>query len=237
MRETTLWTITLLLAVVTPARALERHAVPMDREGPTPWDAGASCVVTYANVCTGWLWTWDEFEELDRVGVIFEPCCGDGRLVSTQAYFWTGSPTGWGFTGVLSVAPVVAGCPGPPYHSYPVLPPTGPIVDEWSDIPPGPAVLMFTYYGDYAWNVPPPASVPTDHPAAGPTGPQSCGLCFPSTRTIHTFRFGSADSPLCPGSPFNDGTCDAEAFYWSAKFSCAVAAEPTTWGALKNLYR
>ncbi|MBZ0267963.1 hypothetical protein K8I85_07395, partial [bacterium] len=84
---------------------------------------------------------------------------------------------------------------------------------------------------------PRPAAFPTDHPAAGPTGPQACDLCYPSTRTIHTFRFGNADSPLCPGSPLNDGVCDAEALYWSAQFSCAISVEPTSWGSLKNLYR
>lgn len=233
----------LLTVTVAPAAALERTEVRADRNPADPWDAGASCTVTYANRCTGWLWLWRDFHEDEVVGVVFDPCCSNGTVAATQMYFWTGSPLGYGFTGTLSLSPVVAGCPGAPYHSRPLLPPFfgGPVVDAWSGIPPGPVALTYTYGRivdpNHPPKQPPPAAVPTDHPAAGPTGPQACGLCYPSTRTIHTFRFGSADSPLCPGSPLNDGVCDAEALFWSAQFSCAVAVEPTTWGSLKSLYR
>lgn len=230
----------LLLSVVGPAHALERVAVPMDREGPGPWDAGASCAVTYANICTGWLWVWSGYELSDIVGVIFDPCCGNGRLVATQAYFWTGAPMGWGFTGTLTVSSVESGCPGTTYASRPLLPVSGAVVDTWSDIPAGPVVLSYTWPPvegggpNGGWQA---GKLPTDHPAAGPTGPPACGFCFASTRPIHTFYYGKPDTPLCPGSPLNDGVCDAEALFWSGQFSCPVATAPTPWSALKNLYR
>jgi len=233
--------LSLLLGIVNQVHALERYEVPMNREAPEPWDAGASCTVTYGNTCTGWLWVWSDYEASDIVGIIFDPCCGNGRLVTTQAYFWTAAPSGWGYTGVLALNSVVAGCPGTPYDSFPLLPPVGALVSPWADIPPGPVALTYTWGpGVHIGLGEETGTLPTDHPAAGPTGPQACGLCYPSTRPTHTFYFGKPNSPLCPGSPLSDGVdgvCNAEALFWSAQFSCAVSAEPTTWGSLKNLYR
>ncbi|MBZ0267916.1 hypothetical protein K8I85_07160, partial [bacterium] len=154
--------------------------------------------------------------------------------------FWTGAPSGWGFTGVLTVSDASNGCPGTEFGSHPVLPVNGAVADTWTGIPAGPVVLTYEFGPADPDEWPPPpsrVSIPTDHPAAGPTGPQACGYCYPSTRPIHTFHFGTSDSPLCPGSPLNDGVCDAEALYWSAQFSCAISVEPTSWGSLKNLYR
>lgn len=228
----------LLAAVALPAVALERTAVPLDREPPDPWDAGATCSVTYANVCTGWLWTWDRWMDGDNFGVVLEPCCEEARLVATRMFFWEGTFSGYGYTGTVSITSVANGCPGTPYESRPFTPLYGgAFTHQWSGIPPGPVVLVYTSgpAGDYYdMGIP---SIPTDHPAAGPTGPQSSGICFPSTRPIHTFYFGTADSPLCPGSTLNDWVGDAEAYLWAGQFSCPVSAEPMSWGSLKDLYR
>ena len=103
-------------------------------------------------------------------------------------------------------------------------------------IPDGPVVVTYT-------NGPFPSNhgIATDHPAAGPTGPQACGLCFPSTRSTHTFLYGTPASPLCPGEPLNDGVCDAELLGWSVTYACVHdgpdAVEQASWGAIKNLYR
>jgi len=225
----------LFVAIALPAGALERTAVRADRDPAEPWDAGASCSVTYGNNCTGWIWTWGGWDDEDVVGVVFDPCCEGARLVATQHYFWTGIGIGWGYTGTIAVHAVVGdGCLGETYASYPLVPWPG--VDQWTGIPPGPVALTYRFSDSGVLpNV--NVTIPTDHPAAGPTGPQACGLCFPSTRPIHTFYFGTSNTPLCPGSPLNDGVCDAEALFWSAQFSCALAVEPVTWGSLKNLYR
>lgn len=222
-----------LLLASAPAFALQRTSVRMDRNAGDEWDAAATCSVTYANTCTGWLWVWSDWEPLESFGVVFEPCCEGGVLKSTQTYFWTGAPAGWGFTGTLSIRTVVFDCPGDVIASRPYLPQVGPTIDFWT-APAGPVVLMHRVgpgWGNFA-------TLPTDHPAAGPTGPQACGFCFPTTRVVHTFRFGTPDSPLCPGEPFNDGICDAEALLWYAGFDCpAVGVQLTTWAALKALYR
>jgi hypothetical protein len=229
----TAFVLAAMLVFATSGLALEKTAVRADdRANADGWDAGASCSVTYANTCTGWLWVWSGWSPGVRFGVIFEPCCAGGALAATQAYFWTGSPSGYGFTGTLSIESVAGGCPSGVIASHSVLPPQGPVVDLWT-APAGPVALVSTT-GPGVGN---PYSMPTDHPAAGPTGPQACGSCFPSTRPIHTFVWGTAASPLCPGSTFNDGICDSEGLLWSAAFNCGVSVEENTWGAVKNLYR
>jgi hypothetical protein len=229
----TAFVLAAMLVFATSGLALEKTAVRADRANADGWDAGASCSVTYANICTGWLWVWSGWSPGDRIGVVFDPCCDNGALAATQAYFWTGAPSGYGFTGTLSIESVAGGCPSGVINSHPLLPPAGPVVDFWS-APAGPVALISTT-GPGVGN---PYSMPTDHPAAGPTGPQSCGSCFPSTRPIHTFYFGNTTTALCPGSALNDGICDSEALFWSAAFTgCTISVEENTWGAVKNLYR
>jgi hypothetical protein len=222
------------------AHGLEIRRVEATTEFTTGWDTGATCSVSYANTCTGWRYVWGGWEEGERVGVVFEPCCGNGLLVGTQVFFTDGAPSGYGYTGTLAISEAISGdCPGAPYQSLPFVPSGVPyggraFVHSWSGIPPGPVVLTYTFTDDWRGYNP---TVPTDAPAGGPTGPQSCGLCYPSSRPTHTFYFGTAVSPLCPGWPFNDGVCDAELLHWNAQFSCTVAVERATWGSLKNLYR
>jgi len=88
-------------------------------------------------------------------------------------------------------------------------------------------------FGDAPGN---PASIATDHPAAGPTGPAACGACYPTTRVSHSFYWGNAASPLCPGSALNDGVCDAE-FLIEIVATCTDYILPESWAAVKQLYR
>lgn len=236
----TAFVLAAMLVFATSGLALEKTAVRADRNVENGgWDAGATCTVAYANICTGWLWVWSGWSPSDQLGVIFDPdCCAPdgGALTVAQAYFWTGAPSGYGFTGTLSVTDVVAGCPGPTvYAAQPVLPPAlGGPVGIAAAAPAGSAALVYQF-GPGLAN---PSVVPTDHPAAGPTGPQSCGTCYPTTRPTHSFYFGTPTSPLCPGSGLNDGICDSELLFWSAAFTCGgVSVDETSWGAVKNLYR
>ncbi|MBZ0267812.1 hypothetical protein K8I85_06625 [bacterium] len=226
-----------ILAIAGPAHSLERRSVRADRGQRDGWDAGASCSITYANICSGWLYVWTG-EEDDVWGVVFDPCCASGQLISTQAYFWTGAPAGWGCTGTLAVSEVIDDCLGATYDARPLIPPGrgGPVqTDDWLGVLPGSVALTYTF--GYVSHLPITPNIPSDHPAAGPTGPQACGYCYPSTRVTHFLSFGTTTAPLCPGSPFNDGVCDAEALFWSAGFTCAVSTQPSTWGAIKVLYR
>jgi len=232
----TAFVLAAMLVFATSGLALEKTAVRADRTNADGWDAGASCSVTYANICTGWLWVWSGWSPGDTFGVGFEPCCANGALVGATAYFWTGSPSGYGFTGTLTLSEGDANlCPtATVLNSVIILPPGGPESLAGAGAAGANAVLAYTV-GAGVGN---PISMPTDHPAAGPTGPQACGSCFPSTRPIHTFYYGTPATPLCPGSSFNDGICDAEGLFWSAAFTgCTISVEENTWGAVKNLYR
>lgn len=232
---------TSMLAVTVGA--FEKVEVRADGADGNEWDTGASMTISYANVCTGWLWLWSDYDLGDTIGVAFDPGNPNAQLVSTQAYFWTGAPNGWGYTGTLAVREVIAGsCLGQTYDSRRLVAPTRtPVIQTWSGVPPGPVALTYTYGANDIF-YPRLPKIPSDHPAAGPTGPQACGICYPSTRPTHTFFFGTPDSPLCPGSPLSDSACNVELLFWTATFQDAAVSvgeglAQTSWGAVKNLYR
>jgi hypothetical protein len=202
-----------------------------------------SCSIVYYNACTGWIWVWSSWAPEDRVGVNFDTCCptsNNSNLLTGWMFVQSGSPPGYGFTGTVDVWVADAqGCPiGSPLASTVILPVLG-----WNKIdyqPTGgvqvPASFTFTYtLGPGAGN---PLAFASDHPAAGPTGPAACGTCYPTTRTTQSFYFGSSSSPLCPGSSFNDGLCNAE-LIWDAQLNCIppISVEPSTWTEIKELYR
>ncbi len=231
--------LTLVLAMSGPtAEALEKRAVPLDgRLGGSDWAVGVTtCRVTYTNTCTGWLWTWSGWSSTDVVGEVFEYCCQSSPLrAATNFYVWSGSPSGYGFTGTISVWNAdLNDCPAGLLGSAALLPVSGSNINVWNVPSTGDIVLTYQL-GSSAF--PNPLTLPTDHPAAGPTGPQACGLCYPSTRTIHSFYYGNATSPLCPGSTLNDGTCDAEWLFSAASYRCLISVDDDSWGAVKNLYR
>jgi len=85
--------------------------------------------------------------------------------------------------------------------------------------------------------IPNPAAFGTDRPAAGPSGPQACGTCYPVNRTIRSFMYGPSLSPICPGSTFNDGVCDANLFWDIDLLEGGFAVEESSWGKIKTLYR
>jgi hypothetical protein len=84
---------------------------------------------------------------------------------------------------------------------------------------------------------PNPLGIGGDHPAAGPTGPQACGACYPTTRVNHSYYYGTASSPLCPGSVFfNDGVCDSQLLMDASQIRF-LSVEDRSWGTIKHLYR
>jgi hypothetical protein len=224
----------------TPTSALEKTTARARDRDPGDWAAGTTCSVSYYNTCTGWIWVWGGWEPLTRLGMVVEPCCGSSEvstLVATNLYAWNGNaPPGRGYTGIVEVSTADPnGCPGTPLASHALLPDSGDNVLLWGIPVSGPLVVQFESQSGL---FPSPVEWATDHPAAGPTGPAACGLCYPSTRTIHSFHYGNATTVLCPGSPLNDGVCDAEWLLWAASFTCAsVSTEATSWSAIKDMYR
>jgi hypothetical protein len=234
--------VTALLAVFVagPALALEKRSAQLTNDDRADvWRGASSCSLVYYNTCTGWIWIWSGWTPNDRIGVAFDSCCPANHSTGvgvTWVYFYTAAPTGYGFTGTIDVFDADANsCPtGVSLASQPFLPQS-----LWNSfdfggvsVPDGTFALAATF-GAGAAN---PAAITTDHPDAGPTGGQACGTCYPLDRVNHSFYWGTPASPICPGSPLNDGVCDAQ-FIWDVQVACTVAVEQSTWGGVKNLYR
>ncbi|GJM43897.1 MAG: hypothetical protein DHS20C21_07390 [Gemmatimonadota bacterium] len=228
-----------ILWTALPALALEKAELPMtDDRGWGGWDAGTTCSVSYYNDCTGWLWVWDGWEDRDVLGITYDPCCEGAVLEATSTYFWTGAHPGYGFTGTIEVSTADSdGCPMTLLAQTPFLPLSGATLHNWGVTVPGPVVVTITLgntRGDPSYR----PGIPSDHPAAGPTGPAACGFCYPTDRVTHSFYYGNnGTGRSCPGQPLFDGVCNAEWLMWSASFTCPVSIEGSSWGAIKNLYR
>jgi len=224
--------------------ALEKSAArapDLDRGGE--WRSGTeTCSIIYYNTCTGWIWIWSSWSPEDRIGVVFDTCCSDSttsNLLTGWIFTQVGSPAGYGFTGSVDVWNTDAGgcLTGDPISSSTLLPLSG-----WNEIDyagTGGVQVPSSFALTYTTGTGPanPLELVTDHPAAGPTGPQACGTCFPSARANHTFYLGTAATPLCPASALNDGICDAQ-LLWDVQLSCViVSVDKKSWTEIKALYR
>jgi len=228
--------LTLSFLLGTNALALEKKLLRFE-EANDEWNAGSTCIVRYFNVCNGWVWCWSDFDYNGKLGVVVDACCDDNHaLLETAVFVCDTAFHSYGFNGSIAVHNVDGNdCPsGAPIEIRPFVPDVFPYtVTSWGgvQVPDRFALVITTYY---FWE-PSPFSFATDHPAAGPTGPAACGNCYPANRTTRSFYYGNSSNPLCPGSPFNDGTCNAE-LIWHILLSCTTSVEQSTWGNIKNLY-
>ncbi|MAF27247.1 MAG: hypothetical protein QF819_02070 [Gemmatimonadota bacterium] len=231
--------VVLLLVAATTSLALEKTEVPLrDSERSENWNVATSCTVMYYNTCTGWLWIWSGWSPGDQLGIALDSCCPGGTssvLTGGWLFCWTGSPSGYGFTGSVDVFAADADlCPtGAPVWTQPYLP-----VQDWDWLNIAAAVTSpFAVTYTLSPTAGDPVSVVSDHPAAGPTGPPACGSCYPTTRAVRSFYYGTASSVICPGSTFFDGVCDSE-LMWDFVMECTpTAIDPASWGKIKGLYR
>ena len=229
------------LVMVPAGLALEKTAMRVTDDGKRDdWAACfATCTIQYYNICTGWVWLWAPWSDGARVGTVFRDC-GDGcSLDSSFMFFRSVAPAGYGFTGTAAVYVVDANeCPaGGALASQALLP-----VSNWNLVAWGGVAVPDNFIVSYEFaanqGLPNPMSIGSDHPAAGPTGPQACGICYPTSRTTHSYSWGTAASPVCPGSAFNDGVCNAELILDAAmSCGCGVSIDDDSWGSVKNLYR
>jgi hypothetical protein len=225
-----------------PSLALEKTAARFhDDSNRADWQRSFGTItIYYYNSCTGWVWVWSDWAAGDVVGVSVEdPCATNWNfLTSTRVFVDTGAPAGYGYTGVISVSESGGeGCPDVLLQEHPFLPTSGWNEHEWTvQWPTNQDLTVTVTFGPGEDN---PATLVTDHPAAGATGPIACGTCYPSTRPNWSYYFGTATSPLCPGSPFHDGVCDAQLLFDVVAFCNDTHSPviPTSWGSIKSLYR
>lgn len=230
----TAFALSAVLVLASSSFALERTTIRATDDLGNQWNAGSTCNVSYYNVCTGWLWVWSGWVPGDGIGVCITSCCpGQTQLTQSTMDVISAAPPGYGFTGTIQVNAADANCcpTGAPIQQQAWLPVTRLNTYAWNANVPSNFVISVTFGPATDGNLNKPA---TDHPAAGPTGPQPCGACYPATRVNHSFAYPAA-AP-CPGSAFFDGVCNAE-LEWTASLSCEVAVEPESWGNIKNLYR
>jgi hypothetical protein len=224
------------LVFATSGLALEKTALRVGEGGRLDdWNAGTSCTIQYYNICTGWLWIWSGWSANDCLGTCFDNCClpSPGFLSQTAFYVWTAAPSGYGFTGTATVNEADGQCcPGTELGAQVFFPISGWNTYTWNTEIAGDAFVVKYQLGPTPGT---PIVIPTDHPAAGPTGPQACGTCYPLDRESRSFYYGP-ECTLCPGSGLNDGVCDAELWHVAA-MSCVISVEEESWGSIKNLYR
>lgn len=233
----TAFVLSAMLVLAGSSFALEKTAVRMtDEDLAGGWTAVGTCSVVYYNTCTGWIWLWGGWSPGDIIGTCYDTCCGTGELTTLDqsvTYFRNIAPAGYGFTGTIAVQTADANmCPTGVLASAPLLPVLRWNYNNWGIQVPN----RFAVTYEHGPGVANPTRPSTDHPAAGPTGPAACGYCFPTTRVARSFYYGTAASPLCPGSTFNDGVCDSN-LLGLVFLNCSVSVEESSWGSVKNLYR
>ena len=220
------------------ASALEHAVSPPHREDL--WRSSSSEVtVSYYNLCNGWVWTWPGDYHRRGFGVTFAKP-EETNIIEGLWTFHVDAAPGWGFEGTLYLLELdSAGTPDPtPITWIPYYPVTG-----WSylalDAPVTGDVFAYAYVRRNRPDL--FTGLTTDHPAAGPTGSAGCGVCYPPDRESRSRLLDPPVSGNWPGSPLNDGVCDAE-LVWEAVFgvgptSATQGIETRTWGRLKALYR
>ena len=236
--------IVLLSVPSLESEALEKRAELVDlatEDGG--WASGCSSGLHYYNICTGWIWVWSGWEPDDQFGVVYGPLefhCDNQLILYSSHYTLQSAPAGYGYTGTISLYQSTSeGCTiGSPLDTRPFLSDGIFTTVNWGSGPISPYFAIVLTMGPTPGN---PMSFATDRPAAGPTGPDACGVCYPSDRIGHSFFYEDAGASLCPAGSFNDGICDAELF-WDANtigisFVGTVSVEATSWGQIKSLYR
>lgn len=233
----TAFALSAMLVLASSSFALEKTSARLaDESRADAWNAGTTCTITYYNICTGWIWILSGFAASDQFGVCFQSCCTPGEqtgLVASWHYVYSGTPSGYGFTGTMAVSAADANCcpSGAPIESQVFLPVTGWNVYGWTAAVPSNFVVHATLGAGGGS----PLALATDHPGAVAGGPPACGTCYPTSRVNHSYYYGPGGA--CPGSVFfNDGVCDAQ-LLWDVDLACEVSVEPQTWGNIKNLYR
>jgi hypothetical protein len=233
----TAFTLVAVMALATSALALEKAAKPMIDDGRgDDWGATTSVTIRYYNLCTGWLWVWSGWAHGEALGVCVDACGSNANLGATWALTFTPQPSGYGFTGTISIQDR-CDCTGNVLAAQPWLPISGWTAHAWNVLVPNNFLININWAAPATFTN--ASALGSDHPAVGPTGPVSCGACFPANRAVRSLYFGVGGA-LCPGVQLNDGggtTCNIEWIIDIGLKCLPVSVEEASWGSIKNLYQ
>jgi hypothetical protein len=239
------WGLGCVLATAGTGNALEKRIERCDPYSADDWSAASTCLVSYYNICTGWVWIFGFDSPTVQLGVHASANVETWNLTQSRIRYWSGSPCGRGFTGTIAVYTADAnGCPaGPPLESQAFCPPYVPggnafYTQNWSGTLalPNSFVLAVTYPGYETCCGINPLGFGADFGTTGPTGPDACGTCFPSPRESRSYLWQDAGGTYCPGQTFREQDCEVE-LLWDLTLSCTVPVDDSTWGSIKTLYR
>jgi hypothetical protein len=230
----TAFTLAAVVVLATSAFALEKTSKPLgDVDRGDDWGAQNTVTVRYYNNCTGWVWVWSGWNPGEAMGVCVDNCPHGAVLAATATLTFSPIPSGYGYTGTISIQDK-CDCTGNVLQAQPWLPVSGFTIHVWNQ-----NVNTSSFLVNIAWGAPTgltnSSAIATDHPAAGPTGVQACGACYPLNRAVHSKYFGVGGA-YCPGTSLNDGICDVE-FNMDIALKCVVSVEDASWGQIKNLYQ
>jgi hypothetical protein len=226
-----------MLAFATSGFALERSLDRATNDVSGDWNAGSTCTIQYWNGGVGWTWTWTGWSPGDRIGVNYQACGAALTSVDIFTRFTNNVPVlpGYGFTATLDAfAADGSGCPTGPSLGSTTFLPNGTIqnVAFAAAVPVPTSFVASVTMGSGGGGT---TRYGSDFDATGPTGPQGCGTCFPTTRVSNSYYYGTATTPLCPGSKLSV-ICEVE-WRWNAHMSGPISVENSSWGQIKDLYR
>jgi hypothetical protein len=207
------------------------------------WTSG-TCTIVYYNYCSGWLWTYAPFAPArDRyyyqIGVVFNlPAdCGKmpGEVCTNTGFWWYWRYTLPGYIDRVSydlwVVDEDACKVGP---SLGTLPDRDPI-ERWNYYS-GLGSTTADHVAIMASPVSGSPRIATDNNARNSQAPIACAD-WPGPIEPHSFWFGTPGTQYCPPDAFRDGFGPVQ-ILMRASFSCeATAVEPSSWGAIKTLFR
>jgi hypothetical protein len=219
-----------LIASAIPAAALERPVpvlIPITAETGDPgdasdWSVASTCEVVYYNRCVNWLVGYHPTLHGDTFGVVFDGCATNAVLDGVWIFSPAGEPAGWGYTGYISAHEV-----------------------DVNDAPVRPAIEQRPFLSDNQWTfydfdaTVPDRFVVTVEYHGGISGDALVSDYFACAHPAppHSFYYGTAMEPLSPGSPLATGFGTYNEFLWRAAVRSPTTATPTSWSAIKRLYR
>ena len=188
-RRCTLLAAFLVFLSPIESEAVEKRARMIDIDAEEgAWNVGCTFRLSYYNVCTGWAWVWSGWEPGDQFGMVLGPLyetCDNRYFYFSSILAPDPAPPGYGYTGTIALYNSnSSGCTvGAPLNIRPFLADGLFVSVQWLTAFSGSYAAIVMTIGPTPGN---PMSLATDRPAAGPMGPDACGLCYPSNRVGHS---------------------------------------------------